>query len=311
MACRQIHPLRQLVQGVNVVKERGRPKVLPLVACAQGVTCYLMRSAAWCRMPGMAMNVTTAPERRTVLRSLANIEAVLLGIHDLLAELLAQEEEMSSTESAEAQALSDATAALEAELADVEAVDGEVVADLAEIPTLLAKFAPVSPDQVNAVAAVTAKLTSLTANLKAQGAAAASAEAGAGGAAPAATGGVTPTPTETAANTTESSAAVSTGAPGVGAGSDTPAPPPGSSTAAAEVPQPAGQAVYTYDGGVQGAVEDDRFAVVQGFRSSADATPPHAPLLHFNGDTTDGVANGVSAPGYVAFTGTPEVIPAS
>jgi hypothetical protein len=122
---------------------------------------------------------------RTIGRSLENIEAILLGISDQLAELITQEVEMAAEQSAEAKALDDAVAGLQAELADVGTVDGEVVVDLEGVQTAISKVNPTTVEQVNAVTAATSSLASLTSKLKATGSAAAGVEAGAG-AAPAA-----------------------------------------------------------------------------------------------------------------------------
>jgi hypothetical protein len=73
---------------------------------------------------------------------------------------------MATNESAEAKALTDATAALEAEVADLSALEPEIASKLAAAHDQLAHVNPVSVEQVNAVAALAHTLGGLTAELK-------------------------------------------------------------------------------------------------------------------------------------------------
>jgi ABC-type transporter Mla subunit MlaD len=235
----------------------------------------------------MAINTSSPPVRRTVLRSLENIEALLIGIHDLLVEVLSQEENMAAEESAEAKALNDATAALAAEVAEVGSVDAEVAADLQTAHEQLQKVAPVSVEQVNAVAAVTTTLTGLTQKLKA-------AAAGGAPAAPAA-------PAEAASPT----ATAGGGVAATPAGGVAPSPAPGQSSPAAA------KAVYTFDAAAAGATEDPAQFSASGFRVPQSGTPPLAPLFYFSGDSAAADVNGASVAGYVHYTGDVEAVPAA
>lgn len=233
------------------------------------------------------MTTTSPPVRRTVLRSLENIEAVLIGIHELLVEVLSQEETMAAEESAEAKALTQATEALAAEVAETGTVDAEIAADLAAAREQLAKIAPVSVEQVNAVAAVTTTLTGLTQKLKA-----------AAGGAPAAGG---PPAGSAAASGGVAAGGVPLAEAKVGAVSGAPAP--------GGVPADATQAVYTYDATVAGAAEDPSQFTASGLRVPQTGSPPLAPLFRFSGDTAPGDVNGASVPGYVHYTGEVEAVP--
>ena len=73
---------------------------------------------------------------------------------------------MSSQESAEAKALSEATEALAAEVADLSALEPQIASKLAVAHDQLAHVNPVSVEQVNAVAALAHTLGGLTADLK-------------------------------------------------------------------------------------------------------------------------------------------------
>jgi hypothetical protein len=113
---------------------------------------------------------------------------------------------MSSQESAEAKALTDATAALEAEIADLSALEPEIASKLAVAQDQLAHVSPVSVEQVNAVAALAHTLGGLTSELKIAAGATIVLEKPEPAtppvsAAPAATGGVAEPPAATPAST--------------------------------------------------------------------------------------------------------------
>lgn len=167
-------------------------------------------------------NETTQRERpRSVDESLARVACALERLADAVEVVPALIEQEIGMAAAENEALDNALAGLNTELADVAAVDNELVADLVVLPELLGKINPTTPEQVNAVAAVTTQLQSLTAKVKAAAVPAEAAEQAAqGGAAAGGTGGQEP-------------------------------PPP--------APEAPTQTVYTFDAS-QGATADDRFS---------------------------------------------------
>lgn len=73
---------------------------------------------------------------------------------------------MAAAESSEVQALGAAMAELRAGLDGLEGVDVELAAELGALPGVLAAINPVSPAQVNAVAAAASRVASVVARLK-------------------------------------------------------------------------------------------------------------------------------------------------
>lgn len=116
-------------------------------------------------------------------------------IERLLMRLLTTEERMSANQTSEAQALEDALAALNTELGDVEGVDDSIAEDVQALPAIFASFNPTTVEQVNAVTAATARVTSIVERLKGIDAEAKTDEAAAEPEAPA--GGTPATPQKT------------------------------------------------------------------------------------------------------------------
>lgn len=181
----------------------------------------------------------------------------------LLEEIRDQEVVMAANQSAEAQALQTAIDGLNAELANTEALDKELIADLVVIPELLERIQPSTVEQVNAVAAVTTQLQSLSAKLKAAAAPAEAAEQAAQAPAP------TPGPVAGGGGQPEAPKLTKTG--------------------------------YTFDAS-SGAAADGRFTA-SGFETVPAEGGAAVPIEYFADDTADGDKKGAEVPGYVVYDG--------